>query len=347
MSAAGPTVVALDAMGGDNAPNATVLGAAEAAGPDLRVLLVGDERVLAPMIEALPEQSRAHLELVHAPDKIDSSEDGARAVRAKPDSSVVMSCRLVREGRAAAAVSLGHTGAMMAAATLHMRRIPGVLRPGIAVVLPSAAGFIVLIDAGANADARPEHLAQFGVMGRVFAQDVLGIEHPTVGLLSIGEEAERGSELVIATHNLLKGTPGFIGNVEGRDIPRGTASVVVTDGFTGNVALKIAEGTAGMFTAALREIFSSGWRSKLGYLIAKPGLRKLRDRFDPRRYNGAMFLGLNGVVVKSHGGTDALGFANAVRVAADLVRQRTNERIIEEMAELAARRPATPAAAAS
>lgn len=331
MSAAGPTVVALDAMGGDNAPNATVLGAAEAAGPDLRVLLVGDERVLAPMIEALPEQSRAHLELVHAPDKIDSSEDGARAVRAKPDSSVVMSCRLVREGRAAAAVSLGHTGAMMAAATLHMRRIPGVLRPGIAVVLPSAAGFIVLIDAGANADARPEHLAQFGVMGRVFAQDVLGIEHPTVGLLSIGEEAERGSELVIATHNLLKGTPGFIGNVEGRDIPRGTASVVVTDGFTGNVALKLYESAAQFLLEEVRAAVTETLPGRIGGLLVKRSIRRMRKRLDPDAVGGAFLLGVQGLAVIGHGSSNPTAVANAIRVAAVGVRHDMVDQLAAEL----------------
>lgn len=331
MSAAGPTVVALDAMGGDNAPNATVLGAAEAAGPDLRVLLVGDERVLAPMIEALPEQSRAHLELVHAPDKIDSSEDGARAVRAKPDSSVVMSCRLVREGRAAAAVSLGHTGAMMAAATLHMRRIPGVLRPGIAVVLPSAAGFIVLIDAGANADARPEHLAQFGVMGRVFAQDVLGIEHPTVGLLSIGEEAERGSELVIATHNLLKGTPGFIGNVEGRDIPRGTASVVVTDGFTGNVALKLYESAAQFLLQEVRAAVTETLPGRIGGLLVKRSIRRMRKRLDPDAVGGAFLLGVQGLAVIGHGSSNPTAVANAIRVAAVGVRHDMVDQLAAEL----------------
>ncbi|MCC6831528.1 MAG: phosphate acyltransferase PlsX [Thermoleophilia bacterium] len=339
MSAAGPTVVALDAMGGDNAPHATVSGAAEAAGQDLRVLLVGDERVLAPMLEALPEQTRAHLELVHAPDKIDSSEDGARAVRAKPDSSVVMSCRLVREGRAAAAVSLGHTGAMMAAATLHMRRIPGVLRPGIAVVLPSAAGFIVLIDAGANADARPEHLAQFGVMGRVFAQDVLEIEHPTVGLLSIGEEAERGSELVIAAHNLMKGTAGFIGNVEGRDIPRGTASVVVTDGFTGNVALKLYESAAQFLLTEVRAAVTETVPGRIGGLLVKRSIRRMRKRLDPDAVGGAFLLGVQGLAVIGHGSSNPTAVANAIRVAAVGVRHDMVEQLAAELG--------TPAAAPS
>lgn len=339
MSAAGTTVVALDAMGGDNAPDATVAGAAQAAGPDLRVLLVGDERVLAPMLEALPEQTRAHLELVHAPDKIDSSEDGARAVRAKPESSVVMSCRLVREGRAAAAVSLGHTGAMMAAATLHMRRIPGVLRPGIAVVLPSAAGFIVLIDAGANADARPEHLAQFGVMGRVFAQEVLEIPHPTVGLLSIGEEAERGSELVIASHTLMKGSPGFIGNVEGRDIPRGTASVVVTDGFTGNVALKLYESAAQFLLQEVRAAVTETLPGRIGGLLVKRSIRRMRKRLDPDAVGGAFLLGVQGLAVIGHGSSNPTAVANAIRVAAVGVRHDMVERLATELG--------TPAAAPS
>jgi len=303
------------------------------------VLLVGDERVLAPMLEALPPETRAHLELVHAPDKIDSSEDGARAVRAKPESSVVMSCRLVREGRAAAAVSLGHTGAMMAAATLHMRRIPGVLRPGIAVVLPSAAGFIVLIDAGANADARPEHLAQFGVMGRVFAQDVLEIEHPTVGLLSIGEEAERGSELVIAAHNLMRGTAGFIGNVEGRDIPRGTASVVVTDGFTGNVALKLYESAAQFLLTEVRAAVTETLPGRIGGLLVKRSIRRMRKRLDPDAVGGAFLLGVQGLAVIGHGSSNPTAVANAIRVAAVGVRHDMVEQLAVELG--------TPAAAPS
>ena len=336
MSAAGTTVVALDAMGGDNAPGATVAGAAEAAGPDLRVLLVGDQAVLEPMLEAVPATARPHIEIVHAPDKIDSSEEGARAVRSKPDSSVVMSCRLVREGRAAAAVSLGHTGAMMAAATLHMRRIPGVLRPGIAVVLPSAAGFVVLLDAGANADARPEHLAQFAVMGRVFATEVLEIANPTVGLLSIGEEEERGSELVIAAHNLMRGTTGFIGNVEGRDIPRGTASVVVTDGFTGNVALKLYESAAQFLLQEVRAAVTETLPGRIGGLLVKRSIRRMRKRLDPDAVGGAFLLGVQGLAVIGHGSSNPTAVANAIRVAAVGVRHDMVQHLATELGTPAA-----------
>jgi glycerol-3-phosphate acyltransferase PlsX len=331
MSAAGTTVVALDAMGGDNAPEATVAGAAAAAGTDLRVLLVGDSAVLEPLLEAVPAPARAHIELVHAPDKILSSEDGARAVRAKPESSVVVACRTVREGRAAAAVSLGHTGAMMAAATLHMRRIPGVLRPGIAVVLPSAAGFIVLLDAGANADARPEHLAQFGIMGRLFAREVLEIAEPTVGLLSIGEEEERGSELVIAAHNLMRGSTGFIGNVEGRDIPRGTASVVVTDGFTGNVALKLYESAAQFLLTEVRAAVTASLPGRIGGLLVRGNIRKMRRRLDPDAVGGAFLLGVQGLAVIGHGSSNPTAVANAIRVAAVGVRHDMVEKLAAEI----------------
>jgi glycerol-3-phosphate acyltransferase PlsX len=332
MSAAEGVVIALDAMGGDEAPDVTVAGALEAAGPDLGVLLVGDRAVLEARLAAAGDApGRAHVEVVHAPDKIMSSEDGARAVRAKPDSSVVTACRLVREGRAQGAVSLGHTGAMMAAATLHIRRIPGVLRPGIAVVLPSRAGFIVLLDAGANAEARPEHLAQFAAMGRLFAQGVLGDPAPTVGLLSIGEEEERGSELVLSAHALLKDTPGFVGNVEGRDIPRGTARVVVTDGFTGNVALKLYEASAGFLLAEMRDAVSENVWGRIGGLLIRPSVRRMRVRLHPDTVGGAFLLGVNGLAVIGHGSGSATAVANAMRTAARGVREDLVARLGSEL----------------
>ncbi|MFN8109833.1 MAG: phosphate acyltransferase PlsX [Thermoleophilia bacterium] len=336
MTASGATVVALDAMGGDEAPGVTVEGAAAAAGPDLRVLLVGDQDVLAPMVQDLPVGKRTYIELVHASEKIGSSEDGARAVRAKRDASVVVACRLVREGRAAAAVSLGHTGAMLAAATLQMRRIPGAQRPGIAVLLPSREGFVVMLDAGANADARPEHLVQFAVMGRVFAQQILGIQEPTVGLLSIGEEAERGSDLVITTHRQLLGTPGFIGNVEGRDIPRGTANVVVTDGFTGNVALKLYEGAAGFLMSEIRASVRETLVGRVGGLLVRPSIRRMRERLDPDQVGGAFLLGVQGVAVIGHGSSGATAVANALRTAALGVRHDMVQHLGEELASPAA-----------
>jgi glycerol-3-phosphate acyltransferase PlsX len=327
------TVIALDGMGGDHAPEVTVQGAVDAAGPDVRVLLVGDDAILNSRLDALSHlPGHAFVEIVHAPDKIFSTEDGARAVRSKPESSVVVACRLVRDGRAQGAVSLGHTGAMMAAATLHIRRIPGVQRPGIAVVLPSRAGFIVMLDAGANADARPEHLVQFAAMGRQFAQGVLGDPAPRVGLLSIGEEEGRGSELVQQATPLLRDTPGFYGNVEGRDIPRGTVRVVVTDGFTGNVALKLYEAAAEFLFAEIRGAVNDSVIGKIGGLLVRPSIRRMRDRLDPEAVGGAFLLGVQGLAVIGHGSGSATAVANAIHTAARGVREDVVGRLTAELA---------------
>jgi glycerol-3-phosphate acyltransferase PlsX len=321
VDAGGAVVVALDGMGGDRAPVEPVRGALTAAGPHLRVLLVGDEALLRGEIAAQEALEPPHIEVVHAPERIGAEEEGARAVRAKPDASLVRACRLVADGRAQAVVSTGHTGAMLAASTLVLRRVPGVLRPGLAVVLPSSAGPVVLIDAGANAEARPEHLAQFALMGRLFALDVLGISAPRVGLLSIGEEAGRGSDLVLAAFAALEGSPGFVGNVEGRDIPRGTADVVVTDGFTGNVALKLAEGVAAMVLGEIRGALTASRRGRLAGALARPSLRRLARRIDPDEYGGAYLLGVRGLSVIGHGNAGGRGIANALRMAARGVRE--------------------------
>jgi glycerol-3-phosphate acyltransferase PlsX len=333
--------IALDGMGGDHAPEVTVQGAVDAAAPHLHVLLVGDRDALAPRLEALsPEPGFPYVEIVHAPDKVYSSEDGARAVRAKPESSVVVACKMVREGRAQGAVSLGHTGAMLAAATLYIRRIRGVQRPGIAVVLPSRAGFIVLIDAGANAEARPEHLVQFAVMGRLFAQGVLGDPAPKVGLLSIGEEEGRGSELIQQATPMLRDTPGFIGNVEGRDIPRGSARVVVTDGFTGNVALKLYEASGEFLFSEIRGALSETLAGRLGGLLVRPSIRRMRHRLDPETVGGAFLLGVQGLAVIGHGSGSATAVTNAIHTAARGAREDVVGRLATELAAPPASAPA-------
>jgi glycerol-3-phosphate acyltransferase PlsX len=310
-------VVALDGMGGDNAPAAPVRAAVEAAEGGIPVLLVGDEATLRGELARQGTPSPRGVEVVHAPDVVSSREEGARAVRAKPDSSVAMSCRLVGQGRAAAAVSAGNTGAMLAAATLHMRRVPGIMRPAIAVVLPSTGGGpVVMLDAGASAEARPEHFPQLAMMGRLFARDVLGVAAPRVGLLSIGEEEGKGNEVVLAAHVLLRDTPGFIGNVEGRDIPSGEVDVVVTDGFTGNVVLKTMEGVATFLMGEIREAVGSSTLGKVGGVLVRPSLRRMRERIDPETYGGAVLLGVRGLAVIGHGNSTGRGVANAVRMAA-------------------------------
>jgi phosphate acyltransferase len=326
---AAETVVALDGMGGDNAPAAPVSGALEVAAEGYEILLVGDEPVLRAELSRQGARSHPGIELVHAPDIISSGEDGARAVRSKPGSSVATACRLVGEGRAGAAVSAGNTGAMLAAATLSMRRVPGVIRPAIAVVLPSAGGApVVLLDAGASAEARAEHFPQLALMGRLFARDVLGVARPRVGLLSIGEEEGKGSEVVQAAHALLLGTPGFVGNVEGRDISGGAIDVVVTDGFTGNVVLKTMEGVAAFLMGEVRQAIRASTLGRIGGVLVRPSLRRMRDRIDPETYGGAVLLGVRGLAVIGHGNTRGRGIANAVRVA----RRGASERLVEQFA---------------
>ena len=336
-------VVALDAMGGDDAPAVPVAGAIEAAREGTRILLVGDQRALTGELARQGAAGAAGIEVVHAADVVGSDEEGARAVRAKPEASVSLACRLVGDGRAGAAVSAGNTGAALAAATLYMRRIPGVIRPAIAVVLPaSGRRSVVLLDAGASVEARPEHFPQLALMGRLFAREVLGIPEPRVGLLSIGEEDVKGSEAVLAAHALLRDTPGFAGNVEGRDIPSGTVDVVVTDGFTGNVVLKTMEGTAGFLMGEVREAVGSTLLGRIGGLLVRPPLRRMRERIDPDAYGGAVLLGVRGLAVIGHGNSTGHGIANAVRVAARGTRERLVAQFTDALAQEDAER--SPAA---
>jgi glycerol-3-phosphate acyltransferase PlsX len=298
--------IAVDAMGGDRGPEEIVAGALDARSESVVPLIVG------------PDGLDTHgLELIEAHDVIAMDEKPTEAVRAKPDSSLVTACRAVREGKARAVVSAGNTGAMLAACLLEIRRRPGVRRPAIAVTIPSRSGASVLLDAGANADARPEDLLQFAHMGAVFAQEILDVRNPEIRLLSIGEEAEKGNQLTLEAHELLVGSDlNFAGNTEGRDLLRGGADVVVTDGFTGNVALKLLEGTIGNLLEAMREEITATTRGKLGGLLIRPAARRLRTRLDPDTYGGAYLLGLRGLAVIAHGNSSHRAIANAVRLAA-------------------------------
>ncbi len=327
-------------MGGDNAPAAPVTGAIDAARDGIRVLLVGDRATLGDELARQDAAGHSGIEVVHAADVVTSGEEGARAVRAKPESSVSLACRLVGQGRAGAAVSAGNTGAMLAAATLYIRRVPGVIRPAIAVVLPGAGGRpVLLLDAGGSADARAEHLRQFALMGRIFSRDVLGVTEPRVGLLSIGEEEVKGSELVLSAHALLRETPGFVGNVEGRDIPTGVVDVVVTDGFTGNVVLKTMEGVASFLMGEVRDAVRSTLAGRIGGLLVRPPLRRMRDRIDPEEYGGAVLLGTRGLAVIGHGNASGRGIAQAVRVAARGARESLAEQFGTALAIEGAERP--------
>jgi phosphate acyltransferase len=313
--------VAVDALGGDRAPGEVVAGALEAATDEIRPVLFGP-----------PGIDTGGLELVEAPDRIGMDEKPAEAVRAKPNSSLVAACRAVGKGDADTVVSAGNTGAMLAACFLELRRIPGVQRPAIAVPIPARYRVCVLIDSGANADARPEHLLQFGHMGAVFAEQLLGVSDPEVKLLSIGEEAEKGNQLALEAHDLLRASPlNFTGNTESRELLRGPADVVVTDGFTGNVALKLMEGTIKELLDALREEITSTASGKLGGLLIRPGARRLRSKFDPDTYGGAYLLGLRGLAVIAHGNSSRTAIANAIRLGARGVEQGVVDRLRDRL----------------
>jgi len=321
-----PVTIALDAMGGDRAPVEPVRGAIAAARSGVRVLLVGDQATLTAELAAQGGAPDG-IYVVHAPEIVGSHEDGAKAVRAKPESSLVVACKLVADGTAQGVMSPGNTGATLAAATLYIRRLPGVIRPGIAAVLPSARGPVVLLDAGANHESRTEYLQQFAVMGRLLSRDVLQIPEPRVGLLSIGEEPGKGSELVQETYAALVGTEGFVGNVEGRDIPQGSVDVVVTDGFTGNVALKLYEGAGAVMFNEMKLTLNSSLRGKLGGMLARPAIRRLRAKFDVDEYGGAYLVGVRGLVVIGHGNAGGYAIANAIHLCARAIHAQLVQRI--------------------
>ena len=293
-------------MGGDRAPGEIVAGALLAASDRLTPILFGPRGL-----------ETGGLELVETTGVIEMREKPSEAVRAKPDSSLVAACRAVAERRADAVVSAGNTGAMLAAGLLHLRRLPSVVRPAIAVTIPTAKGPSLLLDAGANADARPDHLLQFAAMGSIFARELLAIANPEVRLLSIGEEPEKGNRLTLEAHALLAASDlGFAGNAESSDLLAGAADVVVCDGFTGNIALKLIEGTISSLLDALRTEIEATPRGRLGGLLIRPAAQRLRKRLDPDTSGGAYLLGLRGLSVIAHGNSSRLAIANAIKLAA-------------------------------
>jgi glycerol-3-phosphate acyltransferase PlsX len=307
--------IALDAMGGDFAPTETVLGALDAAGRGVDVVLVGDEPVLARCLA----EAGGSLPIVHAPETIDMGDDPAAAIREKKGASVTVCARLVSEGAAAGMVSAGSTGAAMAAAAIIIGRIKGVSRPAIATIFPIGSPTVVL-DAGANVEVKAEHLLQFAVMGAVMAEIYLGRSAPTVGLLNIGEEAGKGRELEREAHALMQArTPRFVGNVEGRDLGRGTADVFVTDGFTGNVLLKTAEGVARAVGRFVLEGVAGSTDPAVqeAAAVLLPTMMGLRERFDPEAYGGAHLVGVKGTVVIAHGSSTRRAIANALTMAGE------------------------------
>lgn len=352
----GKIILALDGMGGDRAPEVVVLGAdiARERYPGTSFLLFGDPVRLKPLVDKQKGLAKS-LEIVPAEDVVLADDKPSFALRRRRKSSMWLAVDAAAQGRADTVVSAGNTGALLAISMVAMRMLDGAHRPALASLLPTARGETVMLDLGANLECDADNLAEFAVMGSVFAQVLLGLDRPKVGLLNVGSEELKGHEELRQAAGWLRreGTPiDFYGFVEGNDIGSGVVDVVVADGFTGNVALKAIEGTAKLYTQFVRDAFRTSTFAKLGYLLASGAWIKLSKRVDPRRRNGGVFLGLDGVCVKSHGGTDALGFAYALGLAVDLVRYEYKSKLVEGLAKLhqvapTAEAPTTPALQAS
>ncbi len=335
-----PITIALDAMGGDRAPEVVVKGAnvASQRHPDVRFVLCGHEAPLARLLKRFPKLATVSV-VRHAEDIVGSDDKPSVALRQGRRSSMRVAIESVRDGEAHGIVSAGNTGALMAMAKAVLKTLPGIHRPAIASMLPTLKGEAVMLDLGANVECTADNLVQFALMGTLFSRTVVGVPQPTVGIVNVGIEEIKGNETVRNAAKQLQGVHGpidFRGFVEGDGITAGAVDVVVTDGFTGNVALKTMEGTARLYSDFLRIAFKQTPGTRLGYLLARRAIRALRDRVNPSRYNGGMFLGLNGIAVKSHGGTDVRGFANAIGFAYDMAAQGFNDKLIAELNQLQA-----------
>lgn len=334
-----PVRVAVDAMGGDHAPAHIVEGSLEAVRiyrGRIRPVLVGDRGEIEAELSRLGAGG-SEVDVVHAAERVEMDEGGAESFRKKRDSSLNVATRLVRDGSAQGVFSAGNTGAMVAASLLNLGRIPGVSRPALATLVPTKGPqhWVVMLDVGAAADCKPINLLHFSILGEVYARLFLGIEHPRVGLLNIGEEASKGNELAQEAHPLLAASGiHFIGNVEGKDILNGRADVVVMDGFTGNVLLKFAESVWSWGMEAVRREIGEHILAKMGAFLLKPSLRRFKDRVDYSNHGGAPLLGVNGVAIVGHGRSSPKAVRNALRVAADLVTRRVIDEIREELARV-------------
>jgi glycerol-3-phosphate acyltransferase PlsX len=328
--------IAIDAMGGDDAPRAVVDGALVAArrlGAGL--LLVGDRDAIAAELARHPgarAMQRRGIDIHHTSEVVAMHEAPAAALRRKPGASIRIAADAVARGEAAALFSAGNTGATVMAAHAAFGMLPGIDRPALGVTIPTRRGAAVLLDAGASVECRPQHLVQFAAMGRVFARVALGTAEPRVGLLSIGEEETKGTDLVREAHRLLKASPHFAGNVEGRDVYSGDADVIVCDGFTGNVALKISEGLVETVETLLREELSQTFSTRVGYLLSRRAFRQFRKRVDYSEYGGAPLLGVAGVCIVGHGRSSPKAVRNAVAMAHRFAADGVLERIREEIA---------------
>lgn len=332
--------IALDTMGGDYAPGMVIRGADLAAErfPEARFLLFGDEARVAPLL-GKAKRLAGRSEIRHTAEMVKPDDKVSQVIRKGRQTSMALAVEAVRAGEARGVVSAGNTGALMALSKILLKTAPGIDRPAIASFMPTARGESVMLDLGANILCDANNLVQFAVMGAEFSRCTIGLTHPTVGLLNVGTEDVKGNDAVREAFQILRDAKGlpfeFHGFVEGNDITKGTVDVVVTDGFSGNVALKTAEGTAKLVNQFLIAAFKSSWLSRLGYLLARPALRTLRQRIDPQQYNGGVLLGLNGIVVKSHGAADAGGFANAIGVAVDMARENILDQIARDFRSLA------------
>ncbi len=330
--------IAIDVMGGDKAPEMVMEGVAIAAvrHPNLQFLLYGQQQYVEPLLSKHPELAKK-ITLQHAAVAITNEMETSIAIRNRKETSMYQAIHAVKEGKAQAVVSAGNTGALMAISKLVLGTIKGIRRPAITSLFPTSRGESLMLDLGANIDCSPAILSQFSLMGHVLGKTVFGWDNPSIGLLNVGSENQKGNDIIKeAAEKIRQDLPqlNFHGFIEGNDIPKGTVDIVVTDGFTGNVALKTAEGTASLIGEFVKQAFNHSTLAKIGYVFAKPAIAKLRHRLDPRNYNGAVFLGLNHVSIKSHGGTDAMGFAAAIDVAVDMVEQHCLEEIRTMVGEL-------------
>ena len=330
--------VAVDGMGGDSAPE-VVIGGIEAtchADSKVKFLLFGNKEKIDPLLSRT-QYAQELCELIHTDEEVTNDDKPTFALRNRTKSSMRLAIDAVKEHKADAVISAGNTGALMAMATIVLKTLPGISRPAIASSFPTQAGDSVMLDLGANVECDSNNLVQFAVMGEVYARNELGLSQPSVGILNVGVEGLKGNDSVRDAAAILKNSNlplEFYGFIEGDDIGKGTVDVIVTDGFTGNIALKTAEGTAQMIAYFLKDALKSSILSKAGALLARPAIEKVRSHFDPRRYNGALLLGLNGICVKSHGGTDEVGFAHAIQVGVNLVRRDLNDLIKEDIASV-------------
>ncbi|MGL4997640.1 MAG: phosphate acyltransferase PlsX [Cetobacterium sp.] len=326
--------IALDAMGGDFAPLEPVKGAVEALNEikDLTLILVGQKEKIEDELKKY-KYDKNRIEIVDAREIIEMDDDPMIAVRGKKDSSMNRTLELVKSGAAVASVSAGNTGALISASQLKLRRIKGVLRPAITTIFPTKKRDIVLMDVGANADCRPEFINQFAIMGSVYYEEVFGISNPRVGLLNIGSEDGKGNEITRSAFNLLKENHkiNFLGNIESREMMDGNVDVVVSDGFTGNMVLKTAEGTAKFIFSILKEEISKSFLGKIGALLLMPILKRLKEKLDSSEYGGALFLGINGISIKAHGNSTAKGIKNALKVANKFAEDKFIDRLTEVM----------------